>query len=102
LHSERFSRLSFADCGRLSLIWIPSCIAVLCSSCFRSCPFLRHVIFEIPSKLQQIESKVFFSCVSLRSICVPNRVDFLGSFSFYSCHSLLEVIFEQPSKLCRI
>jgi hypothetical protein len=84
---------TFACCGSLEEICIPSFVEVLCEGSFESCNRLRIVWFEPNSKLTRIGRKAFSKCASLESICLPSAVEVLSRSAFASCSSLHRVTF---------
>jgi hypothetical protein len=69
---------------------------------FAFCRLLTEFLFERRSKMNRIDSSLFYGCRSLRAFCIPSLFKVVESDLFDSPRSLTELTFQSPSHLRRL
>jgi hypothetical protein len=84
--------------GNSPLIEISRSVEVIWSRCFTKYKSLKHLTFELGSRLKVIEDFAFRE-TGLKAIEIPCTVKILGICCFCQCYSLVSVTFASGSKL---
>jgi hypothetical protein len=85
----------------LKKITIPSSVELIGERGFFSCKSLREITFEAGSKLRRIGGRAFDN-TGLWKIVIPSSVEVIGGRCFSGCISLREVTCETGSRLKEI
>ena len=94
-------RLMITDQGQTSIsmylgsnetVNIPASVEIIKASSFSDNSNLKHIVFDTPSSLKEIESKAFLRS-SLETIEFPVTLKTLRANSFQECRSLANIVF---------
>jgi hypothetical protein len=83
-----------------SKITIVRMVILIKADCFKDCCNLRAVVFEEPSRLEEIGNSAFQGTL-LESIKIPRFVRKIGECAFSECRELVVVVFEEGSQ-CQV
>lgn len=79
---------AFMMCTNLKYVKMSDNVLTIQSSTFRSCRNLEKIEFGADSKLNQIESYVFWNCEKLKTVVIPSNVTEIHASAFWTCYSL--------------
>lgn len=84
---------SFENNEMVSGIEIPKGITNIDPYTFKSCSFLKYVVF--PNSIKTIGEHAFEGCYELSSVEIPDSVSFIDQYAFYGCSSLSSVFLSE-------
>ena len=85
--TTEFGDSSFAS-TKIKEIEIPSSVQKIGNKCFFSCSHLEKVTFAEGSKLTTIESEAFQFCKKLLEIALPDSLEEIKTSTFFSCEGM--------------
>lgn len=90
-HLDSIPSGTFARCGGLVNINLPTFVTSVGSSAFLECRSLKVV--DIPRAITEIGEKAFCGCESLREVNVPpsSLLEKIGKYTFLECGALKEI-----------
>ena len=84
---------SLADVYDLRSVTLPSTLEVIDKRAFWSCVNLRHI--NLPPGLREMREACFYHCERLEDITIPSQVDTVPELAFMWCTNLKTVVLEE-------
>ena len=85
---ETFGKASFAECDKLTSIFIPNSVMIIDDSAFSSCTKLTNIEIGANSNLIKLGQNSFSLCLSLLYFPLPNSINEIENYAFYACENL--------------
>jgi hypothetical protein len=71
--------------GVLKTFNVPESVEVLGDQCFKACPHMETIVFEVSSRLRRIGREAFAWCPVLRSVTIPALTEEIDGSAFMGC-----------------
>jgi hypothetical protein len=80
---------AFANCDKLTEVYIPDTVKVIGNHAFENCHSLNKVV--LGNGVETINYKAFYCCDALESIEIPDSVTYIDASAFEYCYALKNV-----------
>ncbi len=91
---QRVTALSpgcFANCKKLTIVYLPDSLVTVGSNAFAGCTAMRGI--RLPERVTTIGAGAFSTCISLEAVCIPTTVNAIGAGAFECCDSLRYIMY---------
>lgn len=78
----------YKNCVKAETVYIPSTVKTIQENAFKGCDYLKEVIFDDKSQIQNVGIGAFSDCEKLETVKLPNSIQYIDEYAFLWCPSL--------------